>query len=235
MFNIDRNLNYGRDIVSEFASTISPLERVLDVGAGAGTDLMTIKAIAPESQLYGVEYYNDYGKKLRERGIEVLKINFENTPLPVEDEFFDLIISNQMLEHSKEVFWVLHEMSRSLKTGGSLILGVPNLASLHNRFLLLFGRQPTSIQNDSAHLRGFTKGDVQKLVSIFPNGYELQNFRGSNFYPFSPLLAKPLARILPTMAWANFFHFKKLRKYDEPFFIKHPLEKKLETNFFIGT
>lgn len=234
MMNIDRSLNYGREIVSEFASSIKPLDRVLDVGAGSGADLLAVKAIAPESKLFGVEYYEDYGKQLQSKGIEVLKINFENAPLPVEDEYFDLIISNQMLEHSKEVFWVLHEMTRSLKVGGSLILGVPNLASLHNRFLLLFGRQPTSIQNDSAHLRGFTKGDVQKLLSIFPEGYGLQNYRGSNFYPFSPAIAKPLARIFPSMAWANFFHFKKLRKYDEPFFIKHPLEKRLETNFFVG-
>lgn len=100
---------------------------------------------------------------------------------------------NQIFEHVKEVFWILHEVTRVLKKGGSLIVGVPNLASLHNRFLLLLGAQPTSIQNDSAHLKGFTKSDFKKLLqSGFNGGYKLEGFAGSNFYPFPPLLAKPL-------------------------------------------
>ena len=57
------------------------------------------------------------------------------------------MIANQILEHTKEVFWIWHEIARVLAPQGQLILGVPNLASAHNRLLLLLGRQPTRDQD----------------------------------------------------------------------------------------
>ena len=85
--------------------------------------------------------------------------------------------------------------------GGKLIIGVPNLASLHNRILLCLGRQPSPIKTHSAHVRGYTKYDLLDfLQSCFPEGYALKDFKGSNFYPFPPVVAKPLAQILPNMA-----------------------------------
>jgi len=90
------------------------------------------------------------------------------------------------------------------------VLGVPNLASLHNRLLLVIGKQPTSIQNSSAHVRGYTKSDILKLLRIY-GGYEVIVFKGSNFYPFPLLLAKPLAKCFPNMAWSIFFLLKKTK------------------------
>ena len=73
-------------------------------------------------------------------------------------------MANQILEHTKEIFWILDQVSTVLKEGGHFLLGVPNLASLHNRLLLAFGRQPSPIQNNSAHVRGYTKPDVLQLL-----------------------------------------------------------------------
>jgi SAM-dependent methyltransferase len=134
----------------------------------------------------------------------------ENEILPLKDESINIIIANQILEHTKEIFWIFHEISRVLTVGGKLIIGVPNLASLHNRLLLMLGLQPTAIKINSAHIRGFTKKDfLNFLQSCFPGGYELKAFDGSNFYPFPPVIAKPLARLFPTMTWGIFFVFEK--------------------------
>jgi hypothetical protein len=115
-----------------------------------------------------------------------------------------------------------------------LIIGVPNLASLHNRLLLLLGKQPTPIQTNSAHIRGFTKGDILKFVdSCFPGGYELKAFGGSNFYPFPPMIARPLARFFPTMAWGIFLLLEKQRDYQREF-LEYPIAQRLETNFYVG-
>lgn len=64
-------------------------------------------------------------------------------------------------------------------------------------------------------------------------GDELIDFKGSNFYPFPPSIAKVLSTFLPTLSVSIFFLFcKKIEYQDE--FIKWPTKNKLETNFFIG-
>jgi hypothetical protein len=108
------------------------------------------------------------------------------------------------------------------------------LASLHNRLLLALGRQPTSIQNASAHVRGWTRRDlVRFLNTAFPGGYKVERWGGSNFYPLPPALARPMARLVPGMAWGLFMLLRKQTCYDKQF-VDYPGRAGLETNFFRG-
>jgi SAM-dependent methyltransferase len=233
---IDRSLNYGRHVICRFlaAATDGAEQVVLDLGAGRGGDLLLARTCNPSAALHAIEIYPEYQNQLREMDITVHPMNIERDAFPFADESVNIIIANQILEHVKEVFWIFHEATRVLRVGGSLILGVPNLASLHNRMLLLFGRQPTCIQNSSAHVRGYTKSDLTRFVdACFPNGYLLKDFGGSNFYPFPPFAAKPLAKLFPTMAWGIFLMLRKERRYTREF-IEYPAARELETNFFVG-
>jgi len=74
---------------------------------------------------------------------------------------------------------------------------------------------------------------IRLLDSGFPGGYKLHNFGGSNFYPFPPLIARPLAAAFPSLAWGIFFHFQKTQPYRGTF-LSYPAEQQLETNFFVG-
>jgi len=231
---IDRNLNYGRHLIERFLKNSKPFIKVLDLGAGKGNDLLIAKKIVPGCKLNAVENYKPYVIQLIENDIEVHSLNIENEKLPFEDNSFDVVIMNQIMEHVKEVFWILHEVSRIVKLNGFFIVGVPNLASLHNRFLLSLGKQPTSIKNNSAHVRGYTFSDFKNLLnSGFPNGWELCDFGGSNFYPFPPPIAKTLAKLFPYMAWGIFMHWKKTKKYENGY-LNYPINKHLETNFYLG-
>ncbi|WP_158552607.1 class I SAM-dependent methyltransferase [Spirosoma telluris] len=232
---IDKNLNYGRHHIADFLKKSLPYTTVVDLGAGQGDDLMLAKKQNPDAVLYALESYAPYVKTLKEKGINVFSVDLEKDRLPFEDESIDVVMINQVFEHVKEVFWIMHEVTRVLKVGGHFIIGVPNLASLHNRLLLLIGNQPTCIQNDSAHVRGYTRNDFFKLLdSGFPGGYKLEQFGGSNFYPFPAVIAKPLARLFPTMAWSMFMLLKKERSYMDDGYAKFPITKQLETNFFTG-
>lgn len=211
-----------------------PYSSVLDIGAGRGSDLLSAKLIEPQASLHALECYGPNIEHLKLSGIATYDVNIERQCIPLQGESVDVILSNQTFEHLKEVFWALHEASRVLKVGGRLIIGVPNLASLHNRLLLLAGRQPTSIQNNSAHLRGYTRRDFVSLLSCFPNGYRLISWRGSNFYPLPGVLARPAARLLPSLAWATFMLFRKERTYNQEF-LEYPVTKSLETNFYLGS
>lgn len=234
MLGLDRSLNYGREVIRQFAADIAPFESVLDIGAGLGLDLASAHAVCPQAKLYALESWPPNVAKLREAGVQVSAINLERAIFPFANEFFDVTMANQTMEHLKEIFWVLHEVSRTLRIGGRLILGVPNLASLHNRLMLLAGKQPTSIQNHSAHVRGYTKHDLLRLFEmVFPGGYALEAFRGANYYPLPPFLARPAASLLPNSAAAIFLMLRKQKAYGAQF-LEHPVRRQLETNFFLG-
>jgi len=122
----------------------------------------------------------------------------------------------------------------SLRVGGSLIVGIPNLAAFHNRVLLAVGRQPSQLKNWSAHVRGFTKADlVETIGKPFPGGLVLRYLAGANFYPLPGPLARPVARVWPGGAWGLFARFEKERPY-EGSYLRWPLEQTLETVFFLG-
>ncbi len=235
---IDRELNYGREQIVALAKRCqvkgARVETILDLGAGHGNDLLNVKEYFPKAELHGIECYPEYIADLKAKGIKVHSLNLESDRLPLPDESVDLIIANQILEHTKEVFWILHESTRILRTGGHLIIGVPNLASLHNRLLLLAGRQPTCIQTASAHVRGFTLDDFSEfLQSCFPGGYTMDSWKGSNFYPFPRAVARPLAGMFPGLAYSIFMLIEKEKVYQRSF-VEFPQHQKLETNYFLG-
>jgi len=231
---IDRSLNYGRKQIKKFLLRIPDVRHSLDLGAGRGDDLALVRAVFPEADCHAVECRQEAALALAREGIDAAMLDIERERLPWADNSMDLVIINQVLEHVKDHFWLLHETSRVLGPGGYLIVGVPNLASLHNRILLFFGRQPTPIANTSAHIRGWTTGDLGRFLAI-GGCYKKVGRRGANFYPFPALLARPLAWLFPGLAWGSMTLWQKRpdAEYGDAF-VRFPAEHRLETNFYTG-
>lgn len=243
-------LNYGRHIIRSWGAAHlvrnldrtdrqSVVRRVLDIGCGHGKDLLNIKddvfsRISAERitvELAGIENFEDYANECRERGIRVFSIDIEHDEFPGEEGTYDLVIANQVLEHTKEIFWIFEEVTRVLKPGGRFIVGVPNIASLHNRLLLLFGKQPTTQQTLSAHVRSFSRDDFSRFARQ-GDFFELIDFQGSNFYPFSPILSKPLSRFFPGAAWGIFFLLERTERTGSFLECLSGAEHFLETPFY---
>jgi SAM-dependent methyltransferase len=231
---IDTTESYGRDVVRTFLKTLPQASAIMDIGAGDGADLEIAKSLHPNAQLIGVDFNENRRDYLKVKGIRLLTADLERDELSVDDESVDVIIANQIFEHVKELFWLNHQIARKLKPGGHLFVGVPNIATLHNRLLFLFGRQPTQMKSYSAHIRGFTKSDIQSFMDVcFPGGYSLEKFGGSQFYPLPSALSRAAAGLFPNLAFSIFFLFKKTRTYRNEF-LAHPVNAKLETNFYLG-
>ncbi len=231
---VDDSETYGPAVVPRYLRRLHGVNAVLDVGAGYGRDLGFAKSRCKGASLHAVECLPGNIAALESMGVASYACNIETDRLPFDDASIDLVIANQILEHTKELFWISHEITRVLKEGGHAIIGVPNIASLHNRLGLLFGKHPTQAKACSAHVRCFSKNDfLSFLRKGFPGGYELESFDGSQFYPFPRILARPLAKAFPSMAFSIFFLLRKTKPYTRSF-LDYPLAAKLETNFKTG-
>lgn len=120
------HLNYGREIIVNWSSRyVTGMDndnvRILDIGSGRGIDLLNIKNSVSDKklELFGIECYEPDVEQTRQKGITVFEMNIEKKPIPVEDGFFDIVVTNQTIEHTKEIFWIFSEISRVVRKGGA--------------------------------------------------------------------------------------------------------------------
>jgi methionine biosynthesis protein MetW len=232
------DLNYGREIVFNWIENYIRYHeknkreiKILDIGCGWGQDLTPLLEISKNVELYGIEINDEKIAACQQKNITIYKTNCEKEKIPVNDNFFDIIIINQVLEHTKEIFFICSEISRVLKKQGILIIGVPNLASFHNRILLFFGYQPTCIELIGPHVRGFTVPSLKKFISR-ENYFFVKEIKGANFYPAPPQISKILSKFFPQLSASIFLLTERTSK--EGLFIEILKKENFETNFYLG-
>jgi SAM-dependent methyltransferase len=156
---------------------------LLDIGCWDGKATCEYGAVANTSVLAGVEVFPDQALMARQRGIDVAEVNLESDPFPWASQTFDLVVCNQVFEHLKNIFHPIDEIARLLKPGGKLVISVPNLASLHNRVMLLLGLQPSSIRIFGPHVRGYAMKEFTEYLKA-GGLFEVRRIEGVEFYPF---------------------------------------------------
>jgi len=110
-----------RDLITRH---VAPGGRVLDVGVGMG------RTLAPFATLerFGIDISMEYLKFAKAAGFEVAFSRIEDMPYP--DEFFDAVITCDVLEHVIDLHRCCEQIVRVLKPGGTLIVRVPHLEVL---------------------------------------------------------------------------------------------------------
>jgi len=175
------------------------------------------RALRPPAALrrLRVEIFEAQASQAEARGIQVARLDLEDAAFPWADGSMDVVVSNQVFEHLKNVWRPMSESFRVLRPGGWLVLSVPNLASLHNRVLLAMGRQPTSIRTLGPHVRGYTFGEIQQFVAL-DGGFRVVQACGAGFYPFAIPIANRLARLWPGASHTTVLLARKQRETAEP-------------------
>jgi SAM-dependent methyltransferase len=103
-----------------------PGERVLDVGSGAGMDsLVAAQMVGPEGSVTGIDMTPEMLEKARAAAAElgathVEFVEGEAEALPFDDESFDVVISNGVIDLIPDKDAVFVEIHRVLAPGGRI-------------------------------------------------------------------------------------------------------------------
>lgn len=136
--------------------------KVLDVGCASGHTLNEIEKIFPSKfDLYGID--------LSEIRIGEAKTNFNNIEfvvgsaqqIPYSDNYFDVVLSSQVIEHVPDDKKMAQEIKRVLKKGG--LFQVDTV--IKKTFGWYFYRSPIGWALDPTHLREYSS--PEELSKIF--------------------------------------------------------------------
>ncbi len=147
-----KNEVYISSLIATYLNQKSSSDKafVLDVGCGQGD--MTKKLLSridPEVSitLYGIDGISS----CKNKQITFTSIDLEKGIFPYQDGYFDVVYSNQVIEHILDKDTFLSESHRVLKKGGLFICSTENTASVDNIVSLLFGQEPLSQHTGSKY------------------------------------------------------------------------------------
>ena len=112
-------------------------EKVLDFGCGNGRSIDFFKTCMPETNWIGVDIEESPEVAARKRGDGEFH-SYDGQNLPFADNSFDLIYSNQVLEHVRYPEQVLAEIARILSDDGLFIGQVSQLEPYHSYSIFNF-------------------------------------------------------------------------------------------------
>jgi SAM-dependent methyltransferase len=146
-------LGFGGPSLLELLSSLCHEYHVIDI-----VDCAANSAVPPNVRTYCGNLDNDF---------------------PFENDQFDCVIAMMVVEHLYDPFHAMAEIARICRPGGTVIVNLPNIASIRCRLSLLFGNMPVTSardwyekrQWDGNHLHYFTVFDTLRLAAL--NGLRL--------------------------------------------------------------
>jgi len=154
--------------------------KVLEVGCGAGS---FIKSLSKSTESWGVEQDSSIAAEAGEHLNKVLVGTYQSVYEDIPDNYFDLIICNDVIEHMEHSDKFLKGIHSKLAKGGALLLSIPNVRFLPNLFELIVlkdWRYRDAGILDRTHLRFFTRKSL--LRTLEETGWRVEAFQGINRY-----------------------------------------------------
>ena len=153
----DADLKLGCGIPTEYAG-ISTGDSVLDLGSGAGNDCFVARALVGETgKVTGLDFTDEMirkalnnNEKLGYTNVEFIKGDIE--AMPLNNNSFDVIVSNCVLNLVPDKEKAFSEMYRVLKPGGHFCVSD----------IVLEGELPPAIKKSAEMYAGCVAGALQK-------------------------------------------------------------------------
>lgn len=115
--------------------------KILDIGCYIGTDLFMLPKPNPHAKYCGVDISKDAIKNAKQLSKKRGETNIEfevvdaNKPLPFSKNYFDVVLSLEMIEHLVDPLKFLKEINRVVKLGGHVVLTTPNDGRITNHLI----------------------------------------------------------------------------------------------------
>ncbi|MCF7799633.1 class I SAM-dependent methyltransferase [Candidatus Babeliales bacterium] len=170
--------------------------KILDIGSGTGQDLQIIN-----------KFGNAYVVDIEQKSLDMIPIDLVSEKklsdacnLDYPDNYFDIVVTFDVLEHIKNDKKAVQEIYRVLKPNGKFIFTVPAFNFLYS--------------NHDKNLGHFRRYNKQKLKMLLTNSFYFQDLNYWLFFLFLPASVQRLLNL-------NFVNSgKKFPKLTNKFFVK---------------
>lgn len=158
--------------------------KILEIGCGDAGCIYYLNKLG--FSVYGADYSESAIEKAKSNGLQVFQFDASNDVLPFPENYFDIVICLETYEHLRNPQHCTEEILKVLKTGGNLIISVPNPRFAFESHGYLY---PCLFR-------------VKNFVEYFENnGFQLKKVRPhANFSIFNKIInspKSPLSYVLP--------------------------------------
>lgn len=138
---------------------------LLEIGSGRGDFLKLVQNSNQDAQLTGLELNKDAARAAKESGLDV-RVQSLNDHVQDRQDYYDAVVSFQVLEHISSPRDYLLDALKALKVGGKLIIGVPD--NSERPFPSILGLE-SNILNMPPHHQGLWDiPSLAHLTKFFP-------------------------------------------------------------------
>lgn len=174
--------------------------RILDVGCADG---YLIGPFASQHEVIGLDVSSQFAPLALKAGFashQIKDLSSDSIDLP--DHSIDAAFCGQTIEHVIDTDWLLSEINRVLKPGGSLMVTTPNVRSVHTLFRLLLNETPAfGAKYRSGHVRDWTTRLLKRALEN--NGFQVEAMHGVEFWlPGGSDVLSPVFRPFPSLSTA---------------------------------
>ena len=157
------NVIFQRHLVAYNEAAQIITGKTLEVGCGEGYGVAILAPQATEYQAVD-KFQTDLDRYIADHP----NVHFQQTsvpPFPFQDNYFDSLVSFQVIEHIEEDEELVSEMYRVLKKGGKLVLTTPNIKM--------------SLTRNPWHIREYTVSQLEKLMKKYFPKVEMKGVYGN--------------------------------------------------------
>lgn len=180
--------------------------KVLDVGCFPYHLGAAMEKMGPHNGEVKLDVYGISSQHEPLQGAKIKTCNIESDKFPFKDNFFDIVVFTEVLEHlPQSPFQTIEEIYRVLSPGGHILITTPNIARSINRAKLLLGKSVTYplsqvLEQEGKgsniyhrHNREYTTDEVAKLTRHA--GFQIET--ATTFVSYTPWRR----RVLPDPLW----------------------------------
>ncbi|MBI5376536.1 MAG: class I SAM-dependent methyltransferase [Candidatus Schekmanbacteria bacterium] len=160
--------------------------KVLEIGCGEGNFRLNLQQ---DCEYWGIEPC-----KTVEKSANILTGTYEEVSGKLPDDYFDLIICNDVIEHINDTREFLLSVKKKMKKDSFIVGSVPNVRFIGNLIELLIKKDWEYKEEgvlDKTHIRFFTKKSFQRIVK--DSRFIIEEIEGINGLTTQTLSVKSIA------------------------------------------